>query len=108
MPRGVLGLTLRCSRKYLRYIANRRCQQIGVDTIVSRREQSVSLDERDDRSQESGISSNPVIDTKPEVRSVGTRPLPPVRVRFRHLYQDLRSSRAGKEFNSPGLTPAVE
>jgi len=24
------------------------------------------------------------------------------------LYQDLLFSRAGKEFNSPGLTPAVE
>ena len=31
MPRGVLGLNAAMFKEYLRYIANRRCQQIGID-----------------------------------------------------------------------------
>jgi ribonucleoside-diphosphate reductase beta chain len=31
MPRGVLGLNAPMFKEYLRYIANRRCQQIGVE-----------------------------------------------------------------------------
>jgi ribonucleoside-diphosphate reductase beta chain len=33
MPRGVLGLNAPMFKEYLRYIANRRCQQIGVDPL---------------------------------------------------------------------------
>ncbi len=33
MPRGVLGLNANMFKSYLRYIANRRCQQIGVDPV---------------------------------------------------------------------------
>jgi ribonucleoside-diphosphate reductase beta chain len=33
MPRGVLGLNAPMFKEYLRYIANRRCQQIGVDLL---------------------------------------------------------------------------
>ena len=33
MPRGVLGLNAPMFKEYLRYIANRRCQQIGVDVL---------------------------------------------------------------------------
>jgi ribonucleoside-diphosphate reductase beta chain len=33
MPRGVLGLNAPIFKEYLRYIANRRCQQIGLDTM---------------------------------------------------------------------------
>ena len=33
MPRGVLGLNAPMFKEYLRYIANRRCQQIGVDIM---------------------------------------------------------------------------
>jgi ribonucleoside-diphosphate reductase beta chain len=33
MPRGVLGLNAAMFKEYLRYIANRRCQQIGIDTL---------------------------------------------------------------------------
>jgi ribonucleoside-diphosphate reductase beta chain len=33
MPRGVLGLNAPMFKGYLRYIANRRCQQIGVDPL---------------------------------------------------------------------------
>src|SRR5271169_5172015 len=33
MPRGVLGLNAPMFKEYLRYIANRRCQQIGLDTM---------------------------------------------------------------------------
>ncbi|MDZ4201278.1 MAG: ribonucleotide-diphosphate reductase subunit beta [Gallionella sp.] len=33
MPRGVLGLNAGMFKEYLRFIANRRCQQIGVDTL---------------------------------------------------------------------------
>ena len=33
MPRGVLGLNAAMFKEYLRYIANRRCQQIGLDTL---------------------------------------------------------------------------
>ncbi len=33
MPRGVLGLNATMFKEYLRFIANRRCQQIGVDTL---------------------------------------------------------------------------
>jgi ribonucleoside-diphosphate reductase beta chain len=32
MPRGVLGLNAPMFKEYLRFIANRRCQQIGVET----------------------------------------------------------------------------
>ncbi len=33
MPRGVLGLNAPQFKEYLRYVANRRCQQIGIDQI---------------------------------------------------------------------------
>jgi ribonucleoside-diphosphate reductase beta chain len=33
MPRGVLGLNAPMFKEYLRYIANRRCQQIGIDVL---------------------------------------------------------------------------
>ncbi len=33
MPRGVLGMNAPMFKAYLRYIANRRCQQIGLDAI---------------------------------------------------------------------------
>ncbi|HLE66600.1 MAG TPA: ribonucleotide-diphosphate reductase subunit beta [Burkholderiales bacterium] len=32
MPRGVLGMNAPMFKEYLRFIANRRCQQIGLDT----------------------------------------------------------------------------
>lgn len=35
MPRGVLGLNAGMFKEYLRFIANRRCQQIGIDQIYS-------------------------------------------------------------------------
>lgn len=33
MPRGVLGLNATMFKEYMRFIANRRCQQIGLDVI---------------------------------------------------------------------------
>ena len=33
MPRGVLGLNATMFKEYLRFIANRRCTQIGLDTL---------------------------------------------------------------------------
>ena len=33
MPRGVLGLNAPMFKEYLRFIANRRCQQIGLDQL---------------------------------------------------------------------------
>jgi ribonucleoside-diphosphate reductase beta chain len=33
LPRGVLGLNASMFKEYLRFIANRRCQQIGVDAL---------------------------------------------------------------------------
>jgi ribonucleoside-diphosphate reductase beta chain len=33
MPRGVLGLNASMFKEYLRFIANRRCQQVGIDPI---------------------------------------------------------------------------
>jgi ribonucleoside-diphosphate reductase beta chain len=33
MPRGVLGLNASMFKEYLRFIANRRCQQIGLDVL---------------------------------------------------------------------------
>jgi len=38
MPRGVLGLNANMFKGYLRYIANRRCQQIGLDQIFPNEE----------------------------------------------------------------------
>jgi ribonucleoside-diphosphate reductase beta chain len=35
MPRGVLGLNAGMFKEYLRFIANRRCQQIGLDALYS-------------------------------------------------------------------------
>ncbi|MBZ0092199.1 MAG: ribonucleotide-diphosphate reductase subunit beta [Sulfuricellaceae bacterium] len=33
MPRGVLGMNASMFKEYLRFICNRRCQQIGLDTL---------------------------------------------------------------------------
>ena len=44
MPRGVLGLNAPMFKGYLRYIANRRCQQIGLDHALPRRQQSFPVD----------------------------------------------------------------
>lgn len=33
MPRGVLGMNASMFKEYLRFIANRRCQQIGIDQL---------------------------------------------------------------------------
>ncbi len=38
MPRGVLGLNAGMFKGYLRYIANRRCQQIGLDPVFGTEE----------------------------------------------------------------------
>jgi ribonucleoside-diphosphate reductase beta chain len=38
MPRGVLGMNAAMFKGYLRYIANRRCQQIGLDPIFGNEE----------------------------------------------------------------------
>jgi len=35
MPRGVLGLNAVMFKEYLRFIANRRCQQIGIDVLYA-------------------------------------------------------------------------
>jgi ribonucleoside-diphosphate reductase beta chain len=35
MPRGVLGLNAPAFKEYLRFIANRRCQQIGVEQLYA-------------------------------------------------------------------------
>ena len=51
-PRGVLGLATPMFKEYLRFIANRRCQQIGVEQLYPGAANPVSVDERDDRSQE--------------------------------------------------------
>ena len=36
MPRGVLGLNAPMFKEYLRFIANRRCQQIGIDPLFDK------------------------------------------------------------------------
>jgi len=36
MPRGVLGLNAPMFKEYLRFIANRRCQQIGLDQLFEK------------------------------------------------------------------------
>jgi ribonucleoside-diphosphate reductase beta chain len=36
MPRGVLGLNAPMFKEYLRFIANRRCQQIGIDALFEK------------------------------------------------------------------------
>ena len=38
MPRGVLGLNAPMFKSYLRFIANRRCQQIGIDPLYGQEE----------------------------------------------------------------------
>ena len=38
MPRGVLGLNAPMFKEYLRFIANRRCQQIGLDQLFAKAE----------------------------------------------------------------------
>lgn len=38
MPRGVLGLNASMFKSYLRFIANRRCQQIGLDSLYPNEE----------------------------------------------------------------------
>jgi ribonucleoside-diphosphate reductase beta chain len=35
MPRGILGLNSGMFKEYLRFIANRRCQQIGIDILFA-------------------------------------------------------------------------
>jgi ribonucleotide reductase beta subunit family protein with ferritin-like domain len=51
MPRGVLGMNASMFKGYLRYIANRRATQIGLEAC-SQRGKPVPLDERNDRSEE--------------------------------------------------------
>ena len=48
MPRGVLGMNASMFKGYLRYIANRRAVQIGLETLVPERGKSVPVDERND------------------------------------------------------------
>ena len=36
MPRGVLGMNAPMFKEYLRFIANRRCQQIGLDPVFDK------------------------------------------------------------------------
>ncbi|KCV60465.1 ribonucleoside-diphosphate reductase, beta subunit-like protein, partial [Bordetella bronchiseptica 980] len=38
MPRGVLGLNAPMFKSYLRFIANRRCQQIGIEPLFPQEE----------------------------------------------------------------------
>ena len=38
MPNGVLGLNATLFKEYLRFIANRRCQQIGIDPLFTKAE----------------------------------------------------------------------
>jgi ribonucleoside-diphosphate reductase beta chain len=38
MPRGVLGMNASMFKGYLRYIANRRAQQIGLETLFPNEE----------------------------------------------------------------------
>ena len=46
MPRGVLGLNANMySEEYLKFIANRRCAQIGLSRAISRGDQPFPLDE---------------------------------------------------------------
>jgi len=52
MPRGVLGMNAPVFKDYLRFIANRRSQQIGLDTFLPWGQLSISVDVRTDRSQE--------------------------------------------------------
>jgi ribonucleoside-diphosphate reductase beta chain len=52
MPRGVLGMNASMFKGYLRYIANRRATQIGMDALVPERRKPLSLDERNDRPEE--------------------------------------------------------
>jgi ribonucleotide reductase beta subunit family protein with ferritin-like domain len=49
--RGVLGLNATMFKEYLRFIANRRCQQIRVDALFDKLI-TVPVDSGDDRSQE--------------------------------------------------------
>ena len=44
MPRGVLGLNAAMFKEYLRFIANRRCQQIGRRPALRGRDESVPVD----------------------------------------------------------------
>ncbi len=48
MPRGVLGLNASMFKGYLRYIANRRATQIGLEALYPERGKPVPLDERND------------------------------------------------------------
>jgi hypothetical protein len=52
MPRGVLGLNATMFKGYLRFIANRRAQQIGLEPLFAAGRESVPVDERDDRPEE--------------------------------------------------------
>ena len=52
MPRGVLGLNAPMFKEYLRFIANRRCQQIGIDPLFDKADNPFPWMARDDRSQE--------------------------------------------------------
>ena len=36
MPRGVLGLNAVMFKEYLRFVANRRCQQIGLPALFEK------------------------------------------------------------------------
>ena len=70
MPRGVLGLNAAMFKEYLRFIANRRCQQIGLDALLrGRATEPVSLDGRDDRPERRRRTSSKR--ESPNIRRVG-------------------------------------
>ncbi len=71
MPRGVLGLNAPMFKGYLRFIANRRATQIGLETLFPN-EENPSLDERDDRPEKgTQLLRDPRSSTSPVVRCPG-------------------------------------
>lgn len=82
MPRGVLGLNASMFKSYLRFISNRRCQQIGLDPLYPNEENPFPwMSEMIDLKKERNFFETRVIEYQTGARCPGNNP----QQRTRHM-----------------------
>lgn len=75
MPRGVLGLNASMFKSYLRFISNRRCQQIGLDPLYPNEENPFPwMSEMIDLKKERNFFETRVIEYQTGARCPGNNP----------------------------------
>ena len=90
MPRGVLGLNASMFKSYLRFISNRRCQQIGLDPLYPNEENPFPwMSEMIDLKKERNFFETRVIEYQTGARVLGNNP----QQRTRHMMEQPAASR---------------